>query len=800
MIPTRQIFAMLVTVGLSAVALVPAAAQTANENLSRRGPGAAYASTAVPALIPYSGTALGIDGKPLTVEIGVTFLVFKDDQGGDPVFTETQTVTPNAEGRYQVQLGATYSSGIPADVFVNGDARWLEVQISGQAPPPRQLLVSVPYAMKAADAATLGGLPASAFVLAGSQNATNAVIPAASLIASPNATSGSASAVTTTGGTSGRLAVFSGASAIATSNLFENTTGVGIGTTTPAATLDVNGTVDLRGIASLFPSANATAATGDNSYPLTLSASAFNSTSQAAVTPNFAWQAEPSGNNTATPSATLNLLSSAGTAAATETGFYFNPDGTVHFAAGQTFPGTGAGTLTAVTAGTGLTGGGASGNITLSVDPTKVVTTVLAGTDLTGGGTGGNITLSLDTTKVPQLNASSNLFAGNLAVGGMLSASGGFTGNLLVPVNKAIPEKGASAYGAHNFPNTAFGLTSSPLDFHLTYGSLNAANSIGEDFLWQAEPTWDVFGQPVGTLNLLESYSGSSSLETGVSFDSKGTISAANLTVSSRVIAPNIVAYVPQGTVATPALTVVADEDGKSRNAAQQLVIQGTSDARHELLIGYVAPPTNSGTPGYSSIQSTFTGVQNTPLSLNPNGGGVGIQTTTITNALTVGQSQGPAIADGWATYSSRRFKTNIRTLPDALTKVEKLRGVSYDLKANGKHEIGVIAEEVGAVVPEIVEWESNGKDARGVDYARLTALLIEATKQQQAEFDEQSARLGKALSLIRDQQFQIHKQAASIRSLAAQVRTANQSVQQVKQQLIAPQAAPSWVALNRSR
>jgi len=49
------------------------------------------------------------------------------------------------------------------------------------------------------------------------------------------------------------------------------------------------------------------------------------------------------------------------------------------------------------------------------------------------------------------------------------------------------------------------------------------------------------------------------------------------------------------------------------------------------------------------------------------------------------------------------------------------LRGVSYDLKDSGTHQIGVIAEEVGAVVPEVVTWERNGKDAQGVDYGRLT-------------------------------------------------------------------------------
>ena len=101
--------------------------------------------------------------------------------------------------------------------------------------------------------------------------------------------------------------------------------------------------------------------------------------------------------------------------------------------------------------------------------------------------------------------------------------------------------------------------------------------------------------------------------------------------------------------------------------------------------------------------------MQNTGLLLQPNGGCVCIRTGNqqFQNPLVIGQGQGGAVADDWSTYSSRRFKTDIQTLPDALDKVERLRGVSYTLKANGKHEIGVIAEEVGAVVPEVVTWRS---------------------------------------------------------------------------------------------
>ena len=141
----------------------------------------------------------------------------------------------------------------------------------------------------------------------------------------------------------------------------------------------------------------------------------------------------------------------------------------------------------------------------------------------------------------------------------------------------------------------------------------------------------------------------------------------------------------------------------------------------------------------------------------------VGIGTATPSSVLTIAQGAGHPVSDGWETFSSRRWKTNIQTLRGSLGKVEQLRGVSYDLKANGKHEVGVIAEEVGAVLPELVSYEENGIDARGVDYSRLTALLIEATKEQQ--------------TLIREQQEQLKAQRAQIARLASQVKTIQASL-----------------------
>ena len=145
---------------LTLLLALPAAPQQARSNT------AASASTAVPPLIPYSGIVSTVPGAQPAASASITFLIYKDEQGGEPLFAETQTVALDATGHYKAQLGATLTNGIPIDLFVTGEARWLEVQIAGEAPQPRVLLVSVPYALKAADAATLGGLPPSAFALA----------------------------------------------------------------------------------------------------------------------------------------------------------------------------------------------------------------------------------------------------------------------------------------------------------------------------------------------------------------------------------------------------------------------------------------------------------------------------------------------------------------------------------------------------------------------------------------------------------------------------------------------------------
>ena len=127
-------------------------------------------SASIPNFISYSSVLTDEGGEPIRGITGITFLLYREKEGGPPLWIETQNVTTDRSGHYSVQLGITSAQGLPPDLFLTGEARWLAVQVAGQAEQPRVLLVAVPYAMKAGDAQTVGGFPASAFARAVSPN------------------------------------------------------------------------------------------------------------------------------------------------------------------------------------------------------------------------------------------------------------------------------------------------------------------------------------------------------------------------------------------------------------------------------------------------------------------------------------------------------------------------------------------------------------------------------------------------------------------------------------------------------
>jgi len=88
---------------------------------------------------------------------------------------------------------------------------------------------------------------------------------------------------------------------------------------------------------------------------------------------------------------------------------------------------------------------------------------------------------------------------------------------------------------------------------------------------------------------------------------------------------------------------------------------------------------------------------------------------------------------------SDYRFKDNIKTITGAVDKVKQLRGVEYTLKSNGKDSVGVIAQEVEEVYPQLVHTSDERlgvTDAKAVNYSSLIGVLIEAVKEQQSQIE----------------------------------------------------------------
>jgi hypothetical protein len=1030
-------------------------------------------SVIVPRLVRFSGVLTDLTGKPLSGPVEATFSVYQNEADAEPVWQETQTVEADATGHYTVLLGAMSAQGLPMELFTSGEARWLGVAAGRLPEQPRVVLVSVPYALEAGDAATLGGKPASAYLLAqpaqgttagtatviatapGAVGATPAAahpgesesrpVPNLSETGSANyipmysdasldlgssvmyQSSGNIGIGTTnpqapvhiyssgstnttlpgflfqrpdtkaethfqhyypgisyvsqnmyrdvgglwyldSAGTSGMAMILStnagveppninfltlptgGATSPAKVMVIQSSGNVGIGTPTPltplqvhpatnanlgvdsqsgearltafndagtanvplnlqastfrffnaqgafqALTIDPAGNLDaaaninsggtvtasgfsgngasltnlapgnisagtaginisgnastattaatatsaalasnalsLGGVAAsnyarlntgnsftgnqsvtgnvsatgsvsggtasftgaltaagavLPATGTATASQGFASNPMSLLASSFNTGTSAAVPQLFRWQAEPANSNTASPSGTLNLLYLSGAGTPAETGLSIASNGLLTFASGQTFPGTG--TISGVTAGAGLSGGGTSGNVPVAVQACPggqflqstgsgwvcasvgggggPILGVTAGTDLTGGGASGVVILNLDTTKVPQL-AAPNTFAGTQTIS---------TGNLAVPMTTVDASNGVINLGGNPFIHACCPNSTENIFVGLGAGSFNAVS-----------PT---------------SFGGN----TGVGGGALGSLTSGmeNIAVGDYALHYNTAG---NNNVALGQYALIWNDTGNSNVALGACALSSTSQAgsgsctagssaRFAQAGGNTAIGVNSGTLNINGSYNTFAGFQadgsfgvpltnataigacakvavSNALVLGAAAGNlgacandtisVGIDVPSPTNILTVLQGGGHAIADGWDTYSSRRWKSNIHTLHGALSKVEQLRGVEYTYTANGQRDIGMIAEEVGKVVPEVVSYEDNGKDARGIDYARLTALLIEATKEQQALIQKQQDR-------IKAQQARLDAQQAEIAQLASEV------------------------------
>ena len=172
-------------------------------------------------------------------------------------------------------------------------------------------------------------------------------------------------------------------------------------------------------------------------------------------------------------------------------------------------------------------------------------------------------------------------------------------------------------------------------------------------------------------------------------------------------------------------------------------IINGTLTGSIENAItsSYILGADVAGTVTSSSFATTssyvnFNGGLTTTSDVQFDSFGVGAAATGTTGEIV-------ATGDITAYYSSdERLKENIEVIPDALNKVKQIKGVSFDWKENISdvtsktgHDIGVIAQDIEAILPELVTTRDSGYKA--VSYEKIVALLIEAIKDQQLQIDE---------------------------------------------------------------
>jgi hypothetical protein len=162
------------------------------------------------------------------------------------------------------------------------------------------------------------------------------------------------------------------------------------------------------------------------------------------------------------------------------------------------------------------------------------------------------------------------------------------------------------------------------------------------------------------------------------------------------------------GGTAIPVLTV--DTFGRVTSASNVSVVTGTT----------ITDDTSTNETRYLTLTAASSGsistanVSTTKLFFNPS---TGLLTSTDYNSS-----------------SDKRLKKNVKTVTGALATVDALRGVSFEWKEGSAKAIGMIAQEVQEVIPDVVTTDDNGY--MGIKYTNVIGVLVEAIKELKADFE----------------------------------------------------------------
>ena len=207
----------------------------------------------------------------------------------------------------------------------------------------------------------------------------------------------------------------------------------------------------------------------------------------------------------------------------------------------------------------------------------------------------------------------------------------------------------------------------------------------------------------------------------------------ANINVTGGVISHTTQAQANSGNANTLA-------SAESFSAVTTLGINSTGHVTGVNTITFTLPTSLDSNAATLLIDSSYVAAR------IPSGGGAVTQILTDSSLLKLYTNSGTTLNTTWdsddmivqgniTSLSDITHKENIRTINEGLSIVEKLRGVRYNKKGSALEQIGVIAQEIEEILPEVVLTGDNG--IKSVAYGNIVGVLIEAVKELKTEIDQ---------------------------------------------------------------
>jgi hypothetical protein len=412
---------------------------------------------------------------------------------------------------------------------------------------------------------------------------------------------------------------------------------------------------------------------------------------------------------------------------------------------------SGAGAFTAVGAvqGTRLISTIATGTAPLTVTSTTQVSNLNASL-LEGYGTATANTANA----IVRRGASGEFSMGALTAGAISGTTGSFSSNVTAAAGAALDPSYITAFGGGQVTESSTGFSAPGMVFGSSAGQHGAIVYGGNTMYFGTENGTDNTMNTKMTLTSAGNLLMSGGTVSGTQLISTIGTGTAPLTVTSTTQVTNLNAQLHNGLLTATANTgsTVVARDASGNFSAGTITASLTGNVTGNVS-GTAANISNTGTvtlatatesnsititqPSYTTDQPVkllnFDWYGNTWSLGNIRSGstpshGFGVYSSGTERARFT--TSGLTVSGTVTSSSDIKLKTNIKTISDALNKVLSLRGVEYDhVDMNNEHQIGVIAQEIESVIPEVVVENSNG--IKSVAYGNITAVLIEAIKEQ---------------------------------------------------------------------